>query len=97
MADYESYSSTPWYEYSSYIKTVIIANGITGIGLRSFSLNSALTRAAISDTVETIAAGAFNETGLTDVYYGGSEEEWRGITIGAGNDPLTRAGKTFSA
>ena len=39
-----------------------------------------------------ISWGAFNRcTGLTDVYYLGSAEQWNAISIGSDNDPLTSA------
>jgi hypothetical protein len=51
----------------------------------------------IGDGVTTIGGGAFDDcSSLKDVYYTGSEEEWKVITIGSNNSYLTNATKHYN-
>jgi hypothetical protein len=51
-----------------------------------------LTSVVIPDSVTSIGDFAFDECSeFKDVYYTGSEEEWRSISIGAFNSPLRNA------
>ncbi len=51
-----------------------------------------LKSVTIGKNVETIYSKAFSGcTALTDVYYTGTEEQWKTISIGTGNDPLLKA------
>ena len=59
MDDYESASSSPWYSDRNSIVKVIIGDGITHIGDRSFYNCSNLNEVEISDSVESIGAWAF--------------------------------------
>ncbi|MCD7767890.1 MAG: dockerin type I domain-containing protein [Oscillospiraceae bacterium] len=57
-----------------------------------YSLRESITAVVIEDGVTSIGSFAFYEcSSLTDVYYGGSEDDWNTITIGSDNDPLTSA------
>ena len=54
--------------------------------------DTTLTSITIPDSVTSIGSSAFEGcSGLTDVYYTGTEEEWNSIAIGAYNDTLTNA------
>ena len=57
MADYNNYS--PWSDYRSSIKSVIINDGVTSIGKEAFYLCSSLTSITIPNSVTSIGANAF--------------------------------------
>ncbi len=49
----------PWHNYSYYVKTVIISDGVTSIGDYAFYLCRELSNISIPDKVTSIGAGAF--------------------------------------
>ena len=68
-----SYRSTraPWHDYSSMITSLVINNGITGIGSYAFSDCYLLETAVIPGSVSEIGGGAFEFCGeLTEVSIG---------------------------
>ena len=73
-------------------ETYTIPNSVTSIGNYAFSYCNSLTSINIPDGVTSIGNSAFYKcTALSDVYYGGSEEDWSKITIESGNTYLTNA------
>jgi hypothetical protein len=77
-------SSAPWYEYRSYISTVIIEDGVTSIGSAAF-LGTGLINITIPDSVTSIGRGAFDFTWEINqpddrgvVYAGKVVHSWRG-------------------
>lgn len=67
MADYIDLSSVPWYSYLESIKTVVIGNGVTGIGSNAFRDCTGLTSVTIPAGVTEIGDNAFaNCTTLND-------------------------------
>lgn len=73
---------------------VAISSGVTSIGVWAFGCRekrTALARISIPASVTSIEYAAFYNTSLTDVYYGGTEEEWNAIQIGEYNSHLTGA------
>ena len=76
----------------SSLTSVMIPDSVTSIGADAFSGCSSLTSVMIRDNVTSIGKCAFYEcTVLTYVYYSGSEAQWKTISIGDENDPLTNA------
>lgn len=79
------------------LESIDIPNGVANIEKYAFarSMYSAypgLTKLAIPSTITSIGEWAFGgNTGLTDIYYGGTEEEWAAIEIGEHNEPLSTA------
>lgn len=76
--------------YGSKLTEIILPHGLKKIGVYTFTACSGLTKVLIPINVTTIDTMAFMGcVALTDVYYCGSEEAWKNITIGPSNDPLT--------
>ncbi len=74
------------------LRSVTIGYGFAKIGATMFGGCTSLTDIAIPDSVTSIDYGAFqNCTSLRHVYYSGNQSQWRAISIGSGNDPLTKA------
>lgn len=61
-------SDTPWFSYADAITSVVIGNGVTGIGAYAFSNCHNLTNVTIPDSVTSIGPGTFFAcTALTGV------------------------------
>lgn len=76
----------------SSLTSITIPDSVTSIGEYAFSKCSGLTSIAIPNSVTSIDRGAFwNCSRLKDVYYSGSEAQWKKISIGSSNDCLTNA------
>ena len=68
--------TAPWDEVKSYIKRIVIENGITTIGKCAFNNCSGVTKITIPDSVKRIEDSAFRGcTGLTSIYISNSVEE----------------------
>ena len=80
-----------FYECQS-LASVTIPDGVTTIGDWTFFLCPSLTSVTIPDSVTTIGDYAFIDcSNLTDVFYGGTEAQWKKISIGSYNEDLTDA------
>ena len=64
------------------LTSVIIPEGVTEIGWAAFTVSS-LSTATIPESITKINDYAFNCRNLTDVYYGGTEEQWNSVVIGS--------------
>ena len=75
----------------SKLQSVQLPSTVTEIGVGVFS-SSDLTSINLPKSLKTIRASAFNGCiDLEEVYYAGTEADWKKITIENWNDPLTRA------
>ena len=70
-----------------------IPNSVTSIGYAAFAGCTGLASITIPDSVTSIGGYAFCDcTGLKDVYYAGSEAQWKAISVDDyGNDSLINA------
>jgi len=69
---------------------LIIGENVTTIG-RSAFWQSSIKTVTIPKSVTSIGEYAFDLCAPTDVYYGGTEEDWSKIDIDSGNESLTNA------
>ncbi|MCQ2071282.1 MAG: leucine-rich repeat protein, partial [archaeon] len=61
MLDYEYNSQRPWHEYRSYIRDVVVNEGVTSIGSRSFSDCANLNNVTLPDSLVSLGKYAFYE------------------------------------
>ena len=74
------------------LTSITIPNSVTSIGDEAFFLCSSLTSITIPDSVTSIEDSAFSGcSSLKDVYYSGTQEQWKKISIGSYNGYLTNA------
>lgn len=80
------------------LKELTIPSGVTEIQWAAFYGCEALKRISIPAAVTSIAPYAFYKCiFLSDVYYGGTEEQWNAITIGDENYCLTGAARHYNS
>ena len=74
------------------LTSITIPDSVTSIGYSAFKDCTGLTSITIPDSVTSIGYMAFYGcTGLKDVYYTGSKDEWKAISIDEYNDRLLNA------
>ena len=80
------------FAYSHSLTSITIPNSVTSIGFCAFDFCDGLTSITIPNSVTSIEDCAFREcTGLKDVYYTGSKDEWKAISVEYDNDSLLNA------
>ena len=73
----------PWENYEYEVKHIVVSEGITSIGSNAFAMFINLESVEIPDSVTQIGSYSFGYCiNLTDVYYSGTEEEWKNIIMG---------------
>lgn len=79
----------------------IILSGVAGIGEWAFGcygdLQGSLVKVFIPASVTSIEYAAFWKSGVKEVYYGGTEEQWKAIRMGEFNNALTSATIHFNS
>ena len=81
------------FQECSNLLSVEISNTVIAIGTGAFQYCSNLSSIKIPQSVKNVSFAAFGGCqSLTDVYYGGSEEDWNSISVNEhGNDDLLNA------
>ena len=70
---------------------------VSAIGFRAFDRCSGVTSVSIPATVTAVDDYAFSGcTGLTDVWFGGTEADWNAVAIESHNEPLLNAAVHFA-
>ncbi len=69
------------FSWNSYIESVKLPAGVTTIEASAFAFCTNLTTIEIPNSLETVETSAFMLAGLEDVYYTGSKDEWKEISI----------------
>ena len=78
------------------LTSVTIGNSVTSIGSDAFRGCSGLSSVTIGNGVTSIGESAFDDcSGLKTVYYKGTAEQWRNISIGSYNYKLTGAARYY--
>lgn len=75
----------------SNLTSVTIPEGVRIIGEWAFDSCSNLTTVALPESIKEIELCAFLGSGVSEVYYSGSEEQWADVLIRSGNSGLTDA------
>ncbi|MEE1319099.1 MAG: leucine-rich repeat protein, partial [Ruminococcus sp.] len=79
------------------VKSIVLPETIDTINGNIFSTCYDLEKVTIPASITTVETGAFSECSmLTDVYYGGTQEQWNEIMIGVNNDNLLNANIHFT-
>ena len=74
------------------LSSIEIPEGVTVIQPNVFCGASGIQRVALSKNLKGVLGNAFDGcTNLKEVFYAGSEAEWKALPIAAGNDPLKNA------
>ncbi|MBP5231327.1 MAG: leucine-rich repeat protein [Clostridia bacterium] len=84
------------FEFDAALKEVTFSEGLDTIGSFCFSGCSSLGTVYLPASLKTIGTNAFSGVGTLKVVYAGTEEQWKSVSVGAGNEALSGAEITFS-
>ena len=91
----KSVTTIKWFgafSYCSSLTSIEIPDGIKEIEEGTFEGCSSLKSVTFSKSITRFMASAFNECpSITDVYYGGTEDEWNNLPVYVGNDDIYKA------
>ena len=65
----------------SLLDNVVLPQNLKTLGRNAFTDCTGLQRIFIPETVETIGSQCFDRTGLTDIFYGGTTEQWNALNV----------------
>ena len=68
---------------------VIIDNNVTSIGYAYFSFPCSVKTVILGKDIKTIRESAFKDANIKNVYFAGSAEEWKRVTVEKNNEKLT--------
>ena len=83
--------------YCTGLTEAVMLPGVARLDGWVFGRCTALTKVTIPASVTSIGECAFYNTALTDVYYGGTEAQWKAIQVGEHNEALTKANIHYSS
>ncbi len=86
-----NYGSRGAFENCTSLTSLRLPNTVTAIGRGTFYKCYNVLDVYLGIKLQSIGKDAFYSTGITDVYYSGSQEDWSYVTIGTGNEPITNA------
>lgn len=74
------------------LNSFVVCEGVTSIGKNAFYYCSNLTDIRLPTTLKTVLQNAFSDCdNLETVYYVGSDNAWKSITLESGNDSIKKA------
>ena len=80
------------FDYCTSLTDIVLPESVTSIGSSAFYYCEHLTSISIPVSVTSIGHSAFYGcSALSDVYYGGTEEQWNEISNNGNNNPLLNA------
>ncbi len=92
------YEAENLYLNGELVETLEIPEGVTVIQPNVFRGATCIQRVALPKGLKGVAANAFYGcTNIKEVFYAGSEAEWKALPIAAGNDPLKNATIYFNS
>ncbi len=71
------------------LENIILNDGLESIGEKAFYHTTALVSLEIPSTVSAIIPTAFDNSGITDIYYGDTKAEWKRTTNNESFDGIT--------
>ena len=88
MQSYSSYTNTPWYPYRASITSLLIEDGVTSIGSRSFQQCTSLSEVTIPPSVSIIGFDAFSGTPSMQNVYISDLCAWCRISFDTDSNPM---------
>ena len=90
--DFGGFGTYPWVVFTFDVEHVIVKDGATSIGVCAFVDCQNLIDIQLSDSITLIDKDAFAYCdNIKDVYFAGTEEQWKSISIGENNNKLIKA------
>ncbi|MDE5565144.1 MAG: leucine-rich repeat protein [Oscillospiraceae bacterium] len=79
------------------LRSISLPESVTSVGISAFSGCTNLTSIWIPKGMTKVIMNAFSGTFLTDIYYAGTEAQWKKVDVDNNNDPFTTATVHFNA
>ena len=79
------------FEYCGMLEQITIPDSVTTIEIGAFTGCYSLKKVTFGSGVTSIGDFAFGDCFVSDIYYRGTEESWKAITIGSYNEGLLGA------
>ncbi len=73
------------------LTSIAIPKGVTVLRTNLFASCVKLQEVSLPSEITSIEAGAFFKSGITTLFFSGTEEAWNAIEVGEGNEPLLAA------